>query len=177
MARLEWSKDPESCAGGSVATCRTGRKKLTVQNPVLKPRKDGSTDDGHSRKRTNETRTATWNISTMYIPGRLQEIAEEVLKYKLDIVAVQEIRWQGTGKIDKPNYTFYYGGTKEKRGQYGTGFIVNETAKGKIIQFEVKNERISKIGIRGKYRNISTVNVYVPKKRRVRRRKRNCMMT
>jgi exonuclease III len=76
----------------------------------------------------------------MYIPGRLQEIAEEVLKYKIDIVAVQEIRWQGTGKIDKPNYTFYYGGTKEKKGQYGTGFIVNRKAKDKIIQFEVKNE-------------------------------------
>jgi exonuclease III len=68
----------------------------------------------------------------MYIAGRLQEIAEEVLKYKLDIVAVHEIRWQEAGKIDKPNYTFYYGGTKEKKGQYGMGFIVNRKAKDKI---------------------------------------------
>jgi hypothetical protein len=60
-------------------------------------------------------------------------------------VAVQEIRWQGTGKIDKPNYILYYGGTKEKKGQCGTGFIVNKKAKDKIIQFEVKNEQISKI--------------------------------
>jgi hypothetical protein len=64
---------------------------------VLKPRKDGTIDDGHRRKRTNEIRTATWNIHTVYIPGRLQKIAEEVLKYKIDIVAVQEIWWQGTG--------------------------------------------------------------------------------
>ena len=82
------------------------RKKLTVQKPVLKPRKDGTIDDGHRRKRTNETRIATWNIRTIYIAGRLQEIAEEVLKYKIVIVAVQEIWWQGTGKIYKPNYTF-----------------------------------------------------------------------
>jgi hypothetical protein len=41
----------------------------------------------------------------MYIPTRLQEIAE-VLKYKTDVVAGMEIRWQGTGKIDKSNYTF-----------------------------------------------------------------------
>jgi hypothetical protein len=90
------------------------RRELTVQKPVLKPRKDGTIDDGHSTKQTNEIRIPTWNIHTMYIPGRLQETAEEVLKYKIDTVAVQEIRWQGTEKIDKPNYTFYYGGTKER---------------------------------------------------------------
>jgi hypothetical protein len=104
----------------SLSQYTLSRKKLTVQKPVLNPRKDGTIDDGHRRRQTNEIRIATWNICTMYIPGRLQEIAEEVLKYKIDIVTVQEIRWQGTGKIDKPNYTFYCGGTKEKKGQYGT---------------------------------------------------------
>ena len=42
------------------------RKKLTVQEPVLKPRKDGTTNDGHGRKRTNEIRIATWNLRTIY---------------------------------------------------------------------------------------------------------------
>ena len=66
MRGLEWSKGPESYAGGSVAAGRTGQerrpgppgwglglrltpfscKRLTVQKPVLKPRKDGTTDDG-----------------------------------------------------------------------------------------------------------------------------------
>jgi hypothetical protein len=79
---------------------------LTVQKPVLKLRKDGTIDDGHRRKRTNETRIATRNMRTIYITGRLQKITEEVLKNKIDIMAVQEIWWQGRGKIYKPNHTF-----------------------------------------------------------------------
>jgi hypothetical protein len=37
----------------------------------------------------------------MLKPGRLQEIAEQMLETNLQIVALQEIRWKGYGKIKK----------------------------------------------------------------------------
>ena len=46
-------------------------------------------------------------------PGKMQELAEELVKTQLEIVAVQEIRWAGTGLIKKKDFSLYYSGTVE----------------------------------------------------------------
>jgi exonuclease III len=43
----------------------------------------------------------TWNIGSLLQPGKKQEVAEEIIKYIVDIAAVQEIRWRCTGQICK----------------------------------------------------------------------------
>ena len=35
----------------------------------------------------------TWNVRTMLEAGKMQEIASELNKYRMDLVALQEIRW------------------------------------------------------------------------------------
>jgi exonuclease III len=58
---------------------------------------------------------ATWNVQTMLRPGRMKEIMEEIGKARMDVVAVQEIRWQGRGRIDKDFALFYNGNPKKGR--------------------------------------------------------------
>jgi hypothetical protein len=42
----------------------------------------------------------------MYRAGSLRAVGEEIAKYKLDIVGIQEVRWDGGGTERAGEYTF-----------------------------------------------------------------------
>jgi hypothetical protein len=46
----------------------------------------------------------------MLWPGKVMEIADEVLNLVIDLVALQEIRWQGHGEINNNTFTVIYSG-------------------------------------------------------------------
>ena len=56
----------------------------------------------------------------------------------------------------------YYSGTNEKTGQAGTGFLLMKKIQKCIINFELHNERLCKLRIKGKYNNITLINAYAP---------------
>jgi exonuclease III len=51
----------------------------------------------------------TWNIRSLYRASFLMTVSKEVSKYKLDLVGVQEVRWEGSGTKKTREYTFLYG--------------------------------------------------------------------
>jgi exonuclease III len=102
----------------------------------------------------------TWNIKTLLKPVKTQGLAEELAKTRLEIVAIQEVRWFGNGVIKKKDFSFYYSGTKEELGQAGTGFILMGKSINNGIGFEAINERICKIRMKGKFNNVTLINMY-----------------
>jgi exonuclease III len=92
----------------------------------------------------------------------MQELAEQISKTQLEILAIQEIRWSGTDLIKKQNYLLYYSGPSNKTIQAGTGFMFLKKIHHIVIGFEPYNERLCKLRIKGKYNNITLINVYVP---------------
>jgi exonuclease III len=98
----------------------------------------------------------------MLQPGKMMEIALEVLKLGIDLVALQEIRWQGHGEINKKTFTVIYSGPENRIGQYGTGFIISRKIKGSILEWEPVNDRLCRIRIRGKFRNLTIISAYAP---------------
>jgi hypothetical protein len=44
-----------------------------------------------------DMRFCTWNVRRMYRARSLRTVAEEISKYKLDLVGVQKVRWDGGG--------------------------------------------------------------------------------
>jgi exonuclease III len=86
-------------------------------------------------------KVGSWNVRTMLQAGKMAEIADELLKYDLDITALQEIRWKGYGRIKKSRYTLLYSGA-EKQGEQGAGFIIKRSLENSIIDFEPINSRM-----------------------------------
>jgi len=99
---------------------------------------------------------------TMLKVGKMNEIADEMLKTQLQVIALQELRWKGTGQINKPKYTLYYSCNPEKMGQMGTGFMIQNAIKKNILSFEPYNERLCKLRIKGEFNNLSIVSVHAP---------------
>jgi exonuclease III len=42
-------------------------------------------------------RFGTWNVRSLYRAGSMKTVARELGKYKLDLVGVQEVRWEKNG--------------------------------------------------------------------------------
>ena len=51
----------------------------------------------------------TWNVRSLYRAGSLKAAARELARYKLDVVGVQEVRWDKEGTVRTGDYNFFYG--------------------------------------------------------------------
>jgi hypothetical protein len=45
-----------------------------------------------------DMRFGTWDVRSMYRGGSLRRVAEEISQYELDLVRVQEVRWDRGGR-------------------------------------------------------------------------------
>jgi hypothetical protein len=58
----------------------------------------------------------------LYRAGSLITVSRELARYELDLVGVQEIRWEGSGTEPAGEYTCFYGKRSENHG-LGTGSL------------------------------------------------------
>jgi hypothetical protein len=66
-----------------------------------------------------------WNVRSLYRVGSLMTVSKELVLYKLDLVGVQEVRWEGDGTEPVGKYTIFYGKGNENH-ELGTGFFVRK---------------------------------------------------
>lgn len=104
----------------------------------------------------------SWNVLSLYRAGALNNLLEEASKYKLDILALQEIRWPGQDIITKRSYTLFYSGSNQGRHELGTGFLVNKRLRHQIIDFEAISERLCRLKMRGRFYNITIICAHAP---------------
>lgn len=102
----------------------------------------------------------TWNVRFLYRPGTLTTTISCLEQYKLDITAIQEVRWEDSGSITSQGMTMLYsGGTKHKR---GVGFIVRDKIMSSIVNFKPINDRLCILEIKCKWYNVIMINCYAP---------------
>jgi exonuclease III len=74
-----------------------------------------------SKHRKVDMRFGTWNVRSLCRIGSMKTVARELGKYKLDLVGVQDVRWEKGGTERAEDYTFFYGEGNGDQ-QLGTGF-------------------------------------------------------
>jgi exonuclease III len=83
----------------------------------------------------------TWNIRSLYRAGSLMTVSRELSRCRLDIVGVQEVRWEGNGTAPAGEYMFFYG-KGNKNHEYGTGFFVHKRSISEVKSVEFVSDRM-----------------------------------
>ncbi|PNF43544.1 hypothetical protein B7P43_G03931 [Cryptotermes secundus] len=120
-------------------------------------------DSFYKRPKLNkmDMRIGTWNVRSLYRAGSLRAVAEEILKYKLNLAGVQEVRWDGGGMAPAGDYTFFYGKANENH-ELGIGFSVHKRIVSAVKSLEFVSDRISYIKLKGRWCDIIVMNVHAP---------------
>jgi exonuclease III len=103
----------------------------------------------------------TWNVRSLYRSGSLMTVARELAMYRLDLVGVQEFRWDKGGTVRAGDYTFFYG-KENKSHQLGTDFFVHQRIASAIKRVAFVSDRMSYIVLRGHSCNIIVLNAHSP---------------
>ena len=66
----------------------------------------------------------TWNVRSFYRAGALKAVVRYLKRYKIDVVGVQEVRWDKGDTVREGDYDFFYAKGNDNH-QFGTGFFVH----------------------------------------------------
>jgi hypothetical protein len=88
-------------------------------------------------------------------------VARELPKYKLDLMGVQEVRWDRGGTKPVGEYTFFYEKGHENH-DLVTDFFVQKRIISAVERVDFFIDRISSITSRGRWSDIIVLNAHIP---------------
>jgi hypothetical protein len=99
---------PSSLGVGRGANNPSQQQNIFVTTISKEPRTWTDSLDNRPKLRNMDRRFGLWNVRSLYRAGSLMTISRELARYKLDLVGVREVRWEGSGTEPAGEYTFLY---------------------------------------------------------------------
>ncbi|XP_022188473.1 craniofacial development protein 2-like [Nilaparvata lugens] len=103
---------------------------------------------------------ASWNVRTLFRPGALNGLTDQLKKYRVDVAALQEVRWRGSHILKTKDYTILCSGNNTNT--FGTAFVVHNNLLGQLIDFKDIDERMCSIRMRGRFSTITLISAHAP---------------
>jgi hypothetical protein len=113
------------------------------------------------RNKAHDLNLSTWNVRSLFRPGALNNLIQELKRYKINTAAVQEMRWKGNDIFDSDDYTICCSGSSDKN-IFGTGSLVHKKLKNSIMDFVPVDERTCHLRLRGEFFNKTLICIHAP---------------
>ena len=78
-------------------------------------RETGKQNKMESGEKPKKIKLGTWNLRGIYEEGAIKSLTEEVKRYDLDIVAVQETHLKGNDIMEVGDYILFKSGAENRR--------------------------------------------------------------
>ena len=102
----------------------------------------------------------TWNVGTLYQPGKFENLIQEMQNMNLGILRIAETHWTEEGKIIQENHTMIYSGGEKHRN--GVGIVMKNSVAKSMMEFWAISDRVMMMKLEAKPFNINAMQMYTP---------------
>ena len=99
-------------------------------------------------------------MRSLYRVGAIEELMTQLVKYKIHIEGLLEIRWKGKEVMDLKEFTLF--NSENRNNTVGMDFLFSKRVKHMVMDFRPVNERICSLRLRGRFFNITFINCHAP---------------
>lgn len=109
-----------------------------------------------------EKRIGTWNVKSMYQPGKAANIIKEAKRLQIDILGCSETRWPNSGQCTINEHHIYFSGDNTTKNKNGVAVILNDQTNKSIKGFIPISSRVALVKIKSNPFDTNIIQVYAP---------------
>ena len=145
------------------ATEEEGRNVFSkrYRNDGFRPKPQGSLKpDRIAEGHTSNLHIGTWNVRTMMRKGKLENLKREMVKMKLNIVGLSEVRWKGVGDFMSDDVRVIFAGGEES--QRGVAVVLDKDTAKRVTKIIQHSDRLVMVKIEAKPVDLVIFQLYMP---------------
>jgi hypothetical protein len=93
----------------------------------------------------------TWYVRSLYMSGPLSKLARELVRYKVDLMGVQEVKYYKLGTVRAGEFIFF--SMEKENHQLVTGLFVHHRIVTPVNRVDFVSDTMSYIDLRGRWFN------------------------